>query len=75
MSRSQLQNLIHMANQITANMGHLDDAAAASQVASHITRFWARSMRQQLQDYAAADGADLAPRARLAVAELERRQQ
>ncbi len=71
MSNSQLNQLIHMANQIAANNTHHDDDAEAAQmVASHLKRFWARAMKQQIISYADSDGSALSPVARQAVAEL-----
>ena len=70
MSDGQLNQLVRMANQIAANMAHLDEEAAAAELARHLKRFWAPSMRQQLCDYAAGNGAGLAPAVRLAVAQI-----
>lgn len=51
-SHSQLNQLISMANQIADNNRHQgDEAAVANFVASHLKRFWARSMKQQIIDY------------------------
>lgn len=70
-SRTQLENLVHMANQIAANVDQSGgDEAAAEKVATHLQKFWARSMKQQIVDYARQDGSDLAPIAQLAVSRL-----
>jgi len=63
MPDTELDHLIKMINQIADNIAtgqntH-DDAATAQQVADHIKRFWARSMKQQIITYAADDGAKL----------------
>jgi len=64
--------LIKMINQISANNRHHgDDAQAAEQVATHLKKFWARSMKRQIIDYADKDGSELNPVSRLAVARLK----
>lgn len=71
MSDQQLQNLIKMINQISDNnLHHGDEAEAAEVVATHIRKFWARSMKQQISDYAMSDGTDLNTVSRLAVKRL-----
>lgn len=69
MSDQQLQHLVRMVNQIAANQ-HGDEAQAAEQVATHLKKFWARSMKRQIIDYAETDGSELSPISRLAVARL-----
>ncbi|MGQ4877809.1 formate dehydrogenase subunit delta [Billgrantia sp. LNSP4103-1] len=69
MSRSQLDSLIQMANQIAANNVHYG-TAAAERVHLHLKKFWARSMKQQIVDYLRRDGSELSPLAREAVALL-----
>lgn len=72
MSRQQLDSLIHMANQIADNNRHHGgDDAAADKVATHLRKFWARSMKRQIVDYATQDGSQLTPIARLAVQRLD----
>lgn len=66
MSRSQLDSLIHMANQIAANNTHFGEAAA-EYVHTHIKKFWARSMKRQIVTYLQQDGSQLSPLARQAV--------
>ncbi|WP_111414919.1 formate dehydrogenase subunit delta [Billgrantia lactosivorans] len=68
MSRSQLDTLIHMANQIAINNAHYGDAAERVHV--HLKKFWARSMKRQIVDYLRDDGSQLSPLARQAVALL-----
>lgn len=71
MSQDPLQGLIRMANQIAANIAPgSDDAVAVDQVANHLRRFWARSMKARIVAYAEADGSELSEVARRAVAQL-----
>lgn len=71
MSDQQLQNLIKMINQISDNnLHHGDEGEAAEVVAAHIKKFWARSMKQQITDYATSDGVELNSVSRLAVKRL-----
>ncbi|PHR89484.1 MAG: formate dehydrogenase [Leeuwenhoekiella sp.] len=71
MSDQQLQNLIKMINQISDNnLHHGDEGEAAGVVANHIRKFWARSMKQQISDYAMSDGAELNAISRMAVERL-----
>ena len=59
MSQTELQRLISMANQISRN-SHMDNKTeAVAFVASHLQRFWSRSMKEKLCAYAQADGAEL----------------
>ncbi len=59
MSHSQLDQLIIMANQIADN-NHLDtDAESVEFIAMHIKKFWARSMKHELIEYAQNDGSQL----------------
>jgi len=70
-SDQQLQNLIKMVNQISANnLHHGDEHQAATVVAGHLKKFWARSMKEQLVAYAAEDGEQLSPVSRLAVGQM-----
>ncbi len=71
MSHSQLDQLIHMANQIADNnLHHGDETESVQIVSDHLMRFWARAMKQQIVAYANNDGSQLTPLARKAVAEL-----
>ncbi|WP_245392567.1 formate dehydrogenase subunit delta [Salinicola halimionae] len=64
--------LIKMINQIGANnLHHGNDAQAAELVATHLKKFWARSMKHQIIDYANTDGSELSPVSRLAIARLQ----
>lgn len=68
MANHQLTSLIKMANQIAANNTHIgDDAEAAAMVANHLTKFWARSMKQQIIAYQQNDGSELLPIASQAI--------
>lgn len=73
MSDDQLHHLITMVNQISANLHHAgseDEAAGA--VAGHLKKFWARSMKQMIIDYAEQDGSELSELSRKAVASLQK---
>lgn len=67
----QLHHLIKMINQISANLDHGDKDKAAQDVVGHIKKFWARSMKQQIIEYADADGSELNPVSALAVQQLK----
>ena len=50
------EHLIKMANQIARNQAQLGEPEeTAARVADHLTRFWARSMHEQLTAEVAAD--------------------
>ncbi|CAO3308182.1 formate dehydrogenase subunit delta [Pseudomonas asiatica] len=67
----QLYTLILMANQIAANNSHCgSEAEAAERVRTHLKRFWARSMKQQIVDYLHRDGSQLSSIAKVAITEL-----
>ncbi|MCX4193996.1 formate dehydrogenase subunit delta [Methylophaga sp. OBS1] len=72
MSHNQLDTLIRMINQIAANNGAYPDEEAAERVASHIQRFWARSMKTMIIEYRQSDGEALSPIASEAVNILDR---
>jgi formate dehydrogenase subunit delta len=61
-----------MANQIAENLQHGagSETDAAEQVANHIRRFWARSMKAGISEYLREDGSELSPLAREAVSRL-----
>lgn len=69
-SEDQLHHLIRMANQIGANAPTLNDEDAVDFVVQHLRKFWARSMKQQIAEYASAGGEDLSPIALAAVRKL-----
>jgi formate dehydrogenase subunit delta len=71
---SQLQQLIRMINQISANLDHGDAEKASGRVAAHVKKFWARSMKQQIIQYADSnDGRELSEVSRRAVEQLKER--
>ncbi|MFC0269148.1 formate dehydrogenase subunit delta [Kushneria aurantia] len=64
-------SLVKMVNQISLNNAHhASDEAAAEVVATHLRKFWARRMKQQIIAYLEADGGELTPVSQLAVARL-----
>jgi len=56
-THNELQTLVKMANQIAANFSFHDDAI--ERTVSHLQRFWAPSLRQQMISHVAAGGAGL----------------
>ncbi|KAA1174252.1 formate dehydrogenase subunit delta [Marinobacter salinexigens] len=73
MSNDQLHHLIVMVNQISSNLHHTGtDDEAAEAVAGHLKKFWARSMKQMIIEYADQDGSELSPLSREAVAKLQK---
>ena len=67
MTHNQLDTLIKMVNQIAANNGHYTPEEAADHIASHLRRFWARSMKKMIVDYLEQDGSELSPVAKMAI--------
>lgn len=66
-----VENLLKMAEQITANMAYTDDqAVVAAKVADHLNRFWDPRMRTAIVDFAAAQPNQLSPPLQAAVALL-----
>ncbi|WP_299199774.1 formate dehydrogenase subunit delta [uncultured Amphritea sp.] len=73
MANHQLTSLIRMANQIAANNTHIgDETAEAEMIANHLTKFWARSMKQQIAEYLNQGGDELSPIARKAIGIMSR---
>lgn len=71
MHKSQLDQLILMVNQIVTNNQFNDDVEkSAAATLTHIQKFWARPMKQQIRDYAETDGSALLPAGKLAVERL-----
>jgi formate dehydrogenase subunit delta len=69
---NQLDTLIHMANQIADNNSHYGtQEEAAERVAAHLTKFWARSMKQQIIAYLQQDGSKLNPLAQISVTQMQ----
>jgi formate dehydrogenase subunit delta len=74
MSATELQHLVKMINQISANIATIASAEndeLALQVADHLQRFWARSMKQKIISYADNDGAGLSIVSKQAVVRLQ----
>lgn len=72
MSYSQLASLIKMLNHISANnnwQGETEETAI--KVASHIERFWARSMKADILNYLEKDGAELSKLSRMALMQMQ----
>ena len=68
---TELQHLIKMLNQIADNVAMGESAElAAAQVADHLCRFWAPSMRKQVFDYVDTGGEELQPISRAAIIKL-----
>ncbi|MCB1756586.1 MAG: formate dehydrogenase subunit delta [Gammaproteobacteria bacterium] len=71
MSGSQLSHLIAMINQIAANNAWRDDSEeAAASVATHVRKFWARPMKEQLLGYLEEGGSGLSELSRQALDKL-----
>jgi formate dehydrogenase subunit delta len=64
---SQLDKLIHMANQIAGAFATMPDAQAVKETADHLRAFWTPKMRRMIAEYEAAEGTRLDARARAAV--------
>ncbi|TBW58229.1 formate dehydrogenase [Marinobacter halodurans] len=61
-----------MINQISDNNLHHGEAEhAAEMVATHLIKFWARSMKDQIISYAENDGSELNQVSKLAVERLK----
>lgn len=72
MSEQQLNNLIKMLEQIIANnLHHGGDAQVAAVAADHLHKFWARSMKQLILNYADANPAGLSTVAQLSLTQLQ----
>ena len=65
MSDSELQRLVLMANQITANFRFTDNTE--DRILDHLTRFWAPSMRHLIAQHVQQGGEGLEPEAIAAV--------
>ena len=68
MSDTVLQHLVEMANDIARNFSFQDDTV--DQVASHLARFWAPSMRRRIRAHVTAGGQGLSEAAIEAVKRL-----
>ena len=66
-----IDKLVKMAEQITANMSYTDDQdLVAAKVADHLGRFWDPRMKEAIKAHAETHGGDLSPPLRAAVAQL-----
>ncbi len=71
MSENELEHLVKMINQISINMPrNISEQEAASKIASHITSFWAKSMRLKICQNKEAINPKLTPAAQLALEQL-----
>ncbi|ARD46041.1 formate dehydrogenase subunit delta [Colwellia sp. PAMC 21821] len=69
MSSSQIKTLVSMLNQIADNNNYKKtDEETAKVVAEHVKKFWARSMKENILQYANSDGSALSPTIKLALA-------
>ena len=69
MSESELQRLVLMANQITANFRFNDNTE--DRILDHLTRFWAPSMRHLITRHVQQGGEGLEPEVIAAVRRLD----
>jgi len=65
---SSVDKLVHMANQIAANLTHMPHAEAVHVVSEHINKFWDPRMRKGILAAAQAGGAGFTPVVKEAVA-------
>jgi formate dehydrogenase subunit delta len=66
-----IDKLVRMAEQITANLSYTDDEAVVSaKVADHLNRFWDPRMKDSLRSYAEGHGENLSPMLRAAIAQI-----
>lgn len=68
---TELQRLIDMANQIATNLALQGcEEEAVEKIATHIKRFWARSMKEQVIAYSKQMDNDLLPLTQKAINHL-----
>jgi len=67
---NQISDNIPSDSRIDSSVDHAA-AATAARVADHITRFWARPMKEQIIAYALSDGAQLNPVSLAAIQHLQ----
>jgi formate dehydrogenase subunit delta len=66
-----IEKLVKMAEQITANMAYTDDQeVVAARVADHLNRFWDPRMKIAMKDYGSDHGEELSPPLREAIRHL-----
>lgn len=71
MKTHQLHALIEMVNQIASNItSGVSQEQTAKEVASHLGRFWSRSMKSEIIEYLNSDGSELSETSKAAVAIL-----
>lgn len=71
MKTHQLHALIEMVNQIASNItSGVSQEQTAKEVASHLGRFWSRSMKSDIIEYLNSDGSELSETSKAAVAIL-----
>ncbi|OJS98383.1 formate dehydrogenase subunit delta [Marinobacter nauticus] len=61
MSSDQVANLVKMVNQISSNAPTRGHEETVQFVTQHLKKFWAREMKRQIMEYAAAGNSDLSP--------------
>jgi len=72
MSDNALQPIVFMANQIAINLAHgKEQEQCIIEITSHIQRFWAPSMRQQLQEAIELGEFEIEPLVKVAAAKLD----
>ncbi|MBN9498859.1 MAG: formate dehydrogenase subunit delta [Alphaproteobacteria bacterium] len=65
------EKLVHMANQIGKFFAHQGENAPV-EIATHLRKFWAPSMRAEIVAYLGAGGQGLDPQVRQAIEELRK---
>lgn len=68
--RTAQEQLVHMVNQICENNSYGTVEDAANIASTHMKKFWARSMKQDIVAYLESDGSALTDAAKQAVAKL-----
>jgi formate dehydrogenase subunit delta len=68
--RSSQQQLIHMVNQIVENNQYAGAEKAAQITSTHMQKFWARSMKEDIKQYLDSDGSELCDTAKIAISLL-----
>ena len=66
-----IDKLLKMAEQITANMSYTDDQdIVAAKVADHLNRFWDPRMKAAIREYAEKHATECSPLLRAAISQL-----
>ena len=71
MSRTTIERLIYMANQIAIAFRTKPEAQAVDATRDHIAKFWDPRMRAMITSHMAAGGEGLTPIAKVAIGSLE----